>query len=224
MSILDIHACDDWLSCSLPNLDAVHAASTAIRAEQKWQEVVPGLDSIAVQFDPARITPNEAVDLFREQLAKPQSAKAAPIAAIVIPVCYDATYAPDRDWIAEKLGLSTEALIQWHSGLQFTVTMLGFMPGFAYLQCREDIADIGRLPKPRQKVNAGSIGFIGDQSCIYSFSSPGGWPIIGRTPVTLFDPDQDQPATLSANQPVSFQPISTAEFDTIAAEQDFREN
>ncbi len=184
-----------------------------------WQEVVSGLDSIAVQFDPARITPDEAIDLFRQQLQQPQAATVTQARPITIPVCYDKAFAPDRDWIAQKMGLSVEALLRWHSGQQFTVTMLGFMPGFAYLQCSEDVTEIGRLPKPRQKVVAGSIGIIGDQSCIYSFSSPGGWPIIGRTPDRLFDPDQDPPALLSANQLVSFQPISRAEFDTIAKEQ-----
>lgn len=219
MKFSDIHACDDWLSCQLENSNAVHAASAAIRGKGIWQEVVSGLDSITVQFDPARITPNEAIDLFREQMLKPQTAAVRPTARIIIPVCYDENFAPDRNWLAEKMGLSTKALMEWHSSLQFTVTMLGFMPGFAYLQCREDIVDIGRLPKPRQKVNAGSIGIIGDQSCIYSFSSPGGWPIIGRTPYRLFDPDRDEPALLSANQPVSFQPISRTEFDAIIREQ-----
>lgn len=181
-----------------------------------WQEVVPGLDSIAVQFDPARITPSQAIDLFQQQLQQPRTVKAAHIAPITIPVCYDEAFAPDRDWIAQKMGLTVEALLQWHGSQQFTVTMLGFMPGFAYLQCFGDIAEIGRLPKPRQKVAAGSIGIIGDQSCIYSYDSPGGWPIIGQTPRKTFDPDQDQPALLSANQLVSFEPISRAEFDAIS--------
>lgn len=219
MSISGIHACDDWLSYQLKDLDTVHAASTGIRGEKIWQEVVAGLDSIAVQFDPARITSDEAIDLFREQLQETQTAAVTQTAPIIIPVCYDEEFAPDRDWIAQKMGLSAEALMEWHSSLQFTVTMLGFMPGFAYLQCGEDITDIGRLPKPRQKVPAGSIGIIGDQSCIYSFSSPGGWPIIGCTPFTLFDPNKRQPALLSANQLVSFQLISRAKFDTIAREQ-----
>lgn len=181
-----------------------------------WTEVVSGLDSIAVQFDPARITPHEAIDLLRQQLQQPQPAIGAQTAPITIPVCYEGAFAPDRDWIAKKMGLTVEALLQWHSSQQFTVTMLGFMPGFAYLQCSGDIAEIGRLPKPRQKIPAGSIGIIGNQSCIYSFSSPGGWPIIGRTPYRLFDPDQDKPALLSADQLVSLQPISKAEFDAIA--------
>lgn len=220
VKITDIHICDDWLSCKLDDLGAVHAASGAIRGQIMWQEIVAGLDSIAVQFDPALLTPNEAAELFHRQLQQPESAEAMQMAPVTIPVCYDADLAPDRDWIAGKLGLSVAALVEWHSGLQFTVTMLGFMPGFAYLQCREDVPDIGRLQKPRQKVDAGSIGLIGDQSCIYSFSSPGGWPIIGRTPYRLFDPRAASPALLSANQSVSFRPIGRAEFDALISKQD----
>ncbi|QTD55933.1 5-oxoprolinase subunit B family protein [Parasphingorhabdus cellanae] len=215
----DIHSCDDWLSCQLNNLDTVHAVSAAIREQKIWQEVVSGLDSIAVQFDPVRITPNEATDLFREQLSRLQTDAVMQTAPVTIPVCYDEIFAPDRHWIAKKMGLTVEALVEWHSGLEFTVAMLGFMPGFAYLRCCENITDIGRLTKPRQKVEAGSIGIIGNQSCIYSFSSPGGWPVIGRTPVKLFDPAKDQPALLAADQIVSFTRISKAEFDATAREE-----
>ncbi len=219
MTIADIHACDDWLSCRLESLDAVHAASAVIRSQKTWQEVVPGLDSIAVQFDPAQTTPKQAIDLLHKQLLRPTAAAEAQTDPITIPVCYDEIFAPDRDWIAGKMGISTEALMEWHSSLQFTVTMLGFMPGFAYLQCCDDIVEFGRLSKPRQNIAAGSIGIIGDQSCIYSFNSPGGWPIIGRTPIQLFDPGKDQPALLSANQLLSFRPISRVEFDNLAGKQ-----
>ncbi|GAA0479851.1 hypothetical protein GCM10009096_22260 [Parasphingorhabdus litoris] len=220
MSAGDIHACDDWLCCPLKNLEEAQAAIAACREEEKWQEVVTGLDSIAVQFDPAVMSPDEAIDLFTEQLLHPSIASIGSSTPITIPICYDPEFAPDREWLAEKMGLSADALIAWHSGLSFKVTMLGFMPGFAYLQCQEAIADIGRLPKPRQKVPAGSVGIIGDQSCVYSFDSPGGWPIVGRTPLKLFDPNRDDPALLSANQSVCFEPIDRAEYETIKAKQD----
>lgn len=191
-------------------------ASATIRGHNIWREVVPGLDSIAVQFDPARLTPSEAINLLQQQLQNPQVAAAAPFKPATIPICYDSELAPDGDYIAEKMGLSSAALKIWHASQEFTVTMLGFMPGFAYLQCPESVTAIGRLSKPRQKVAAGSIGIIGNQSCIYSFSSPGGWPIIGRTPARLFDPERPQPALLAANQIVSFRAIGRAEFDHIA--------
>ena len=91
--------------------------------------------------------------------------------------------------------------------------MLGFMPGFAYLESVEDSPTIGRLANPRQLVSAGSIGIIGRQSCIYSFDSPGGWPIIGRTPLRLFEPAKKQPALLSAGQTIRFEAISKEAFD-----------
>ncbi|WP_162559037.1 allophanate hydrolase subunit 1 [Sphingorhabdus sp. EL138] len=223
MNIVDIHICDDTLFCQLGDLDAVQAASSALRQQTMWREIVPGLESVAVQFDPAQITPDKASDLLREQLLQPLAAAVPQMEPITVPVCYDKIFAPDQEWIADKLGMSPATLIAWHNNLSFTVTMLGFMPGFAYLRCQEEIAKIGRLPKPRQKVGAGSIGIIGDQSCIYSFSSPGGWPIIGRTPVHLFRPENNQPALLSANQVVSFRSIDKAEFEKIAEEQYSRE-
>lgn len=188
-----------------------------------WREIVPGLESVAVQFDPAHITPDKASDLLREQLLQPLTAAVPQIDPITVPVCYDKIFAPDQERIADKLGMSPATLIAWHNNLSFTVTMLGFMPGFSYLRCQEEIAKIGRLPKPRQKVEAGSIGIIGNQSCIYSFSSPGGWPIIGRTPVSMFRPENTRPALLSANQVVSFRSIDIAEFEKIAEEQYSRE-
>ncbi|MEW4466550.1 allophanate hydrolase subunit 1 [Parasphingorhabdus sp. JC815] len=221
--MIPIHACDDWLSCRLDDLDAVHAASAAVRGESVWQEVVSGLDNIAVKFDPALISPQEATNLLRKHLRSRKIASDMQTTPITIPVCYDADLAPDRDWIAEKMGLSPTALIEWHSGLQFRVTMLGFMPGFAYLICRENILNIGRLPNPRQKVSAGSIGFIGDQSCIYSFDSPGGWPIIGRTPFRLFEPERSKPALLSVNQSVAFRTITRDEFDNLTEDINIKE-
>jgi len=95
--------------------------------------------------------------------------------------------------------------------------MLGFMPGFAYLICENYVPDIGRLAQPRQKVPAGSVGVIGNQTCLYSFDSPGGWPIIGRIPIKLFDPASDRPALLTAGQPVSFTPIDRKLFEDISA-------
>ncbi|WP_108809744.1 carboxyltransferase domain-containing protein [Sphingorhabdus sp. Alg231-15] len=218
MTIAEIHACDDWLSCKLDTLDKIHTATADLQAQDMWQEVVAGLDSVAVQFDPAHIMPDEAKNLFRTQLDSLTTHAMTEAETITIPLCYDEQFAPDISWVAEKMDLSVEALIALHSSAQFTVTMLGFMPGFAYLQCHENIPAIGRLPKPRQRVAAGSIGLIGEQSCIYSFDSPGGWPIIGRTPVKLFDADRPRPALLTGSQRIAFQPISSAEFKALRDE------
>ncbi len=208
-----IHACDDWISITLPNWEAVLAAQIAFSTDSRWIEIVPGLDSIAVQFDPALVSPDDAVNMVRYQLDP-----AAPLPKdfhnlITIPVCYDEELAPDLDYVAGKLEIAVETLPSWHASRPQRVAMLGFMPGFAYLESMESCPAIGRLENPRQLVKAGSIGIIGRQSCIYSFDSPGGWPIIGRTPVRLFDPSRNQPTLLSPGDSVRFEPISKDAFD-----------
>lgn len=213
---LQIHVCDDWISCALPDVETSHIASASLRNSPQWLEIVAGLDSLAVQFNPAHLYPEEAAQLFRKQLADLENHCSATLEKIEIPVCYDAPFAPDRDWVSERLDIPASELPAWHSRLRFTVTMLGFMPGFAYLSCSDKIAEIGRLDQPRSKVAAGSIGIIGKQSCLYSFESPGGWPIIGRTPIKLFDSAKDHPALLCASQSVSFRAIDRDEFEQLS--------
>ena len=208
-----IHICDDWISIKLPDWESVIAAQSALSANDHWTEVVPGLDSIAVQFNPALVSPDDAASLALEQLTDLTRVAGNSASTVTIPVCYDAEFAPDCDYIAERIGITAEALVSWHSSRQHRVAMLGFMPGFAYLESVEDSPTIGRLANPRQLVSAGSIGIIGRQSCIYSFDSPGGWPIIGRTPLRLFDPAKKQPALLSAGQTIRFEAISKEAFD-----------
>ena len=203
---------DDWISCGLADPHSPQILSHHLAKYNFWQEVVTGIDSVAVQFDPAILSPDNAFKKLRDQLN--DSLSAAPILApaITIPICYNAEFAPDLRRVAEGLSLSIDEIATWHSSLKFKVAMLGFMPGFAYLECRDHIPEWGRLPQPRQHVEAGSIGIIGSQSCIYSFDSPGGWPIIGRTPLSLFGPDRVQPSLLQPGQQVTFDPISPDTF------------
>lgn len=210
---LTIHVCDDWISIKLPDSESVIAAQSAFSASKSWTEIVPGLDSLAVQFDPALISPDDAAHRASNQLSNLTRVRSHSRSAITIPVCYEPEFAPDREFIAERLGITQETLPSWHISQMHRVTMLGFMPGFAYLESTEGRPNIGRLASPRQLVAAGSIGVIGRQSCIYSFDSPGGWPIIGRTPLCLFDPSKNQPALLSAGQNIRFEPISKLAFD-----------
>ncbi len=210
-----IHICDDWLLFSFVDLMQVHAAAKAIGVMSDWLEIVPAIDSLAVQFDPASMSPDQAAIIFSRQLQNISCELNVDQKEICLPVCYDAEHAPDRDWLAERLGLPAVDLADWHSALKFSVAMLGFMPGFAYLQTDDIIPLIGRLSSPRQRVAAGSVGIIGSQNCLYSFESPGGWPLIGRTPVNLFDPKSEEPALVSAGQRIKFQPITATEFDAI---------
>lgn len=208
-----IHVCDDWINLTFPDWKAVLAAQIALSADKYWTEIVPGIDSIAIQYDPALVSPDEAVTMVRDQLDHAAPASNKTNILVTIPVCYDADLAPDREYVARELGIAAEALPSWHASRLQRVAMLGFMPGFAYLESAETCPAIGRLANPRQLVKAGSIGIIGRQSCIYPFDSPGGWPIIGRTPLRLFDPAKSQPALLSAGNSVRFESISKEAFD-----------
>ena len=169
-----IHTCDDWINITLPDWEAVLAAQIAFSTGDHWIEIVSGLDSIAVQFDPALASPDDAVNMVRYQLDRAAPASGKSSNSLIIPVCYGEQLAPDRDHVARKLGIAVEALPSWHASKMQRVAML---------------------------------------SCIYSFDSPGGWPIIGRTPLRLFDPSKIQPALLSAGDTVRFESISKNAFD-----------
>lgn len=209
----DIHICDDWISLPIADPEQRARAITTLQQQDIWDEQVAGLDSIAVQFDPALHSVDDALAALRRGLKNKVDISLTPASAIEIPVCYHRDFAPDQAMVAHAMDLSADELPQWHQQLQFTVSMIGFMPGFAYLECVQPLTEIGRLNQPRQKVAAGSIGLIGTQSCIYSFESPGGWPIIGRTPSSLFDVNKAPPGLLSAGQKLSFVEIDREEFD-----------
>lgn len=208
-----IHICDDWITAELSKLETIHSLGKHMREEGSWTEVVGGLNSIAVQFDPALLDPNEALALFEKQMGARAPQEVSESSEIQIPVCYHSEFGLDCAWIAERLKVKPGDIADWHSGFKFTVAMLGFMPGFGYLQTESEIPEIGRLPQPRQNVVAGSIGITGKQSCIYSFDSPGGWPIIGRTAVKLFNAQNPTPSLLLSGQTVRFTAISKSEFE-----------
>lgn len=210
-----VHICDDWLTAELSDLETIYSFCDRLRNDECWIEVVGGLQSVAVQFDPMLLMPDEAQALFEKELASTVPISKRKRSEIQIPVCYHPDFGPDQQMVAERLGIKTGDIAHWHSGLKFTVTMLGFMPGFGYLQTENTLPEIGRLPQPRQSVAAGSIGIIGRQSCVYSFDSPGGWPIIARTPAKLFDVSSQNPAMLSAGQSVRFIAIDKNEFEEL---------
>lgn len=136
---------------------------------------------------------------------------------VELPVCYDAEFAPDLPEVARHAGLTPGRAVAVHAATEYRVGMVGFLPGFAYLLGLDGRLACPRLDVPRARVEAGSVGIAGAQTGIYPSASPGGWRIIGRTPVTLYDPTADKPALLEANDRVRFRPITHAEFDALAA-------
>jgi inhibitor of KinA len=129
-----------------------------------------------------------------------------------VPVCYEDEFAPDMVFLCDARKLTREEVIEIHSGKKYKVYMVGFLPGFAYMAEVDQRIAVPRKLKPRDKIQAGSVGIAGIQTGIYPLNSPGGWQIIGRTPLKLFVPDRDVPVTIEAGDLIEFFPISKKEF------------
>ena len=128
-----------------------------------------------------------------------------------IPVCYQGEYAPDIEWVARQKGLSSEDVIAFHCSGIYRIYMIGFLPGFPYMGKITDRLEIARKDRP-VPVIAGGVGIAGMQTGIYPLNSPGGWQIIGRTPIKLFDRHKDPPVLLHTGDSVQFYPVSKTEF------------
>lgn len=135
-----------------------------------------------------------------------------------IPVCYEANCGPDLSSFASIKKISVDELIQLHSSVTYRVYMNGFLPGFAYMGKVDEKIAAPRLSVPRQKVPAGSVGIAGDQTGIYPMESPGGWQLIGRTPLVLFHTHASKPCLLEPGNQVQFYPISFTEFEKWSAQ------
>jgi inhibitor of KinA len=133
-----------------------------------------------------------------------------------IPVCYEQPFAPDLDFVSTHAGLDKEIVIRFHTEKTYRVWMIGFLPGFPYLGEVDSRIVVPRKTAPRAKVEAGSVGIAGLQTGIYPLDSPGGWQIIGRTPLPLFTKDAMPPVFLEAGDAVRFYSISKEEFESFS--------
>jgi inhibitor of KinA len=133
---------------------------------------------------------------------------------ISIPVCYEKEFAHDLEWIAIQNNISLEEIISLHTAASYHVYMLGFLPGFAYMGLVNDKISVPRKQKP-VTVEAGSVGIAGKQTGIYPLSSPGGWQIVGRTPMKLFDKEKESPTLIKSGDSVQFYSITKDEFEDI---------
>lgn len=136
---------------------------------------------------------------------------------VEVPVCYDAAYGLDLEWLAREIGLSVDEVIALHTGATYHVHFLGFLPGFAYMGGVPDVLRVPRHSSPRTRVPAGSVAIAGAQAGIYPSDTPGGWRIVGRTPRAVFDPSRDGPSLLQPGDEVRFVRIDRARFDELAA-------
>ena len=185
------------------------AAAVRRRALPGVRDVVAAFRSVAVYFDPLLADANDVSDLLTQTAGEPSVVTSG--RAVEIPVVYGGDSGPDLLGLATARSLHPDDVVAIHAGTAYRVFMLGFLPGFAYLGPVDERIAAPRRSTPRVHVPAGSVGIAGRQTGIYPRESPGGWQIIGRTPVALFDPDRDPPALLAPGDTVRFAPKSPAD-------------
>lgn len=225
-----------------PRIDAainarVHALAALIERERPpWlRELVPGYASLALRVDDAGGRDADALQRAMRWLqalvrsasdsntdidpgadnaadAARAQADAHPLPVIEIPVCYGGPHGPDLDEVARCAGLDAEPTIALHAAPTYTIAMLGFAPGFPYLLGLDPRLATPRLETPRTRVPAGSVGIGGAQTGLYPREGPGGWRLIGRTPLTLFDAARDPPTPLAPGRRLRFVRIDEDEF------------
>ena len=185
-------------------------------------ETVPAFCSLLVYYDPL-VTDFSAVSRFLWNLSVSAPELREQSGALVeIPVCYGGSFGPDLAFVAKHGNLKEEEVIRIHSGRDYRIYMLGFLPGFPYLGGMDERIATPRLNVPRTLIPAGSVGIGGEQTGIYPMDSPGGWQLIGRTPLRLFDPQNGQKRLYEAGDTIRFVPISLREFEKISRTQEKR--
>ena len=186
-------------------------------------EAVPGYSSLTIYYDILfiRNTLNKQTTAFewiseslKKFIPKENIETGDPQILIKVPVCYEIEYAPDLDFIASQNKISPGEVIHLHTSTTYHIYMLGFLPGFAYMGMVDEKISSSRKQKP-VFVEAGSIGIAGKQTGIYPFRSQGGWQIIGRTPLKLFDKEKINPVLFKAGDKVQFYSITKDEFEDI---------
>lgn len=182
-------------------------------------ETVPAFASLMITYDPL-VTDYETVAAALQKLAEaPDAGNTAETGKLVtIPVCYGGDFGPDLPFVAKHAGLTEQEVIALHAGRDYRIYMLGFLPGFPYLGGLDERLFTPRLPTPRTAIPAGAVGIGGEQTGLYPIASPGGWQLIGRTPLKLFDPAAGT-LPYAAGDRIRFTPITRAEFDALAQKE-----
>ncbi|HEX2779923.1 MAG TPA: 5-oxoprolinase subunit PxpB [Gemmatimonadaceae bacterium] len=187
-------------------------------------DVVAGFASITVHYEPLRVAMVGA-ELPHVALARTvaslldgvDAVSAAPGRLVEIPVCYEGELAPDLEEVARHTGMSSRDVVRLHSAAEYVVHMIGFVPGFPYLGGLDARLATPRRAEPRTRVPAGSVGIGGAQTGVYPIASPGGWQLIGRTPLRLFDARRESPSLLHVGDRVRFRVVTRREFDALVA-------
>ena len=176
----------------------------------------PAYCSLLVRFDALRIGHDELETILRSYVARMEEVPMPEPREVEIPVCYGGEFGPDLDELAAMHGMPGDDAGALHASVTYTACFLGFVPGFAYLGGLPESLATPRLPTPRRKVPAGSVGIAGNQTGVYPYSTAGGWRLIGRTPIAMFRPVEREMSLLSIGDRVHFHPITVGEFAKLA--------
>ncbi len=201
---------DDLLSIAVDDPRSAQALAAHLRSTQHWLEVVPGIESVVVQFDAANLDIEAAERQLDESLRGEIAALDVPTDLVEIPVVYGGEAGPDLDELCEKLGMSQDDFIELHTGCEYSVDMVGFTPGFVFIGGLDARLQVPRRSEPRQRVAAGSIGIADERTGIYALASPGGWTIVGRTSYPLFDAQADEPFPIRAGTRIRFRAVEAS--------------
>lgn len=178
-------------------------------------EIIPAYNSLQVIYNPLKLTFNELISKLSPLEKRLQYKEKSTFRLVKVPVLYGNEYGMDIEYVAEYNKLSVDEVIRIHSDRKYLIYLMGFTPGFPYLGGMSDRIATPRLEKPRQNIPAGSVGIAGNQTGIYPIDSPGGWRIIGRTPLRLYIPEKDPPVLLEPGLYIQFYPIDKAEYYSI---------
>lgn len=175
-------------------------------------DIIPAFCSLLINYDPRVIGYEELKERMKNLVKVDVKSQAGKKRIFEIPVCYGGEYGPDIENIANHAGLSVDEVIKIHSSRDYLIYMLGFLPGFTYLGGLDERIHTPRLANPRLKIRAGSVGIGGSQTGIYPLESPGGWQLMGMTPVKTYDPEREVPILVEAGDYIRFVPVTEDEY------------
>ncbi|SHJ90984.1 5-oxoprolinase subunit PxpB [Pseudozobellia thermophila] len=176
-------------------------------------EIVPAYNSVTLIHRERPIVFEEFAKKLRDWYGRPATTRSGKRWLWRLPVCYDPEFAIDLPEVADRSGKTEDEIVRLHTSYTYTLYCIGFLPGFMYLGGLPKELEIPRKPQPRSKVAKGAVGLAGKQTGIYPQESPGGWNIIGRCPVPMFDPKKEEPCFISVGDKVQFYAIERAEYD-----------
>jgi KipI family sensor histidine kinase inhibitor len=180
-------------------------------------EMIPTYRSLLIQYNPIEIEVNKLIEILVEIENSLDSIDLPKPRIIEIPTIYGGEFGEDLKFVSEHSGMSENEVIKIHSSVDYRIYMLGFSPGFPYLGGMSEKIETPRLKTPRTKIPAGSVGIAGKQTGIYPMESPGGWQLIGRTPLKLYNPKSETPIILQAGDYIRFVPIEKDEYENISS-------